>query len=546
MTAPSPQNLQIVANKKESPRQKMVGMMYLVLMAMLALNVQREVLNAFVTLNDGNNQSFRQSSASADAALGQLRFANGVDPEKAGPYFRSAESIHHASDSLIAWIEGLRKTLIAEEEGVEPQVADTLQLRYAERLDRYDACTRLLMGDKEDGSQGMARALREQVQTYVSSVHQTLSTHGLPAPASPFDFKDRTVEGESLSWEHATFYDTPLAACVPILNKYKSDARNLEVAALNALRARIDVDDIPVDTVLAKVNPVSNYVTLGESFRADVFLGAYSTTSAPEVVIGEVGEDGLLIGDGNAIPVTGGVGTVEIKPTRTGEHTVTGEVRIRDKQGQQRRYPFAQTYLVAQPTAVVAPSKMNVLYIGPENPLDISVPGIPDENIRVRVSGGNSIRKVAPGKFVCTLEKHSPRQVNVTVEAVLEDGTTRAFGSSPFRVRNLPKPEVRIADVWNTGGLNEAEFNYFNQLKPAYGSDFPFQLPLKVLRYTVGRQVSPSQYSEHTVQGGNFDRKTKQMFGACRPREKLYFTNILVEGQDGLQHEVNNLTVVRE
>ena len=378
-----------MASKKESPRQKMIGMMYLVLTAMLALNVQREVLDAFVTLDEGSARSLQAYSASNDALFGQLKFANNVDPDKAGSYFESAAQIRSESAALLGWIEALRKQLVQEEEGISPEEADTLQLRFTEKLDKYDASTRILIGPKDDASEGAARELRERLEAFMAQTNATLDGSAVAPVESPFDFSDRELDGEFEDWETFTFYDTPLAACVAMLHKTAADVRAVEYAALNGLLAQISVDDIPVDTVLARVIPTSNYVTLGEAYQADIFLGAYSTTSEPQVLIGEVDERGYLIGEGTPLEVADGIGRFEVKPGREGVHSYAGEVRITDKQGQVRRYPFRQRIPGGQAHGSgVAHGHANVMYIGPDNPLDVSVPGIPDERLVVSITGG--------------------------------------------------------------------------------------------------------------------------------------------------------------
>lgn len=518
--------------------------MYLVLTAMLALNVQREVLDAFVVLNEGSERSLETYAASNDALFGQIKFAMGVDPEKVKPYHDRAEHIRTATADMVHWMDDLSSELMQFEEGLSPEEADTVQLRFVEKLDLYDESTRILIGPKEDASEGSARELRNKLEEYVAAVNRELAPVDLPALDSPFEFAERKVDGESKAWEVFTFYDTPLAACIAILNKMATDVRAFEYNALSGLRGRIDVDDIPVDTVLARVIPASSYVTLGEAYKADIFLGAYSTTSEPEVLIGEVDANGFLIGEGDPLTVDGGVGQFTMTPQREGLHTYTGEVRIKDKQGQVRRYPFAQEFLAAKPSAVVSPSAMNVMYIGPDNPIDVSIPGIPEEKVKVTISGGNQIRKVGTGKYICKLVRGTPRNITVNVSAEVSGGEVKSFGSLPFRVLPLPRPYVRIADIQTTGKLNYAELKYFGQIKAEYEQNFPLKLdPPKVIRFKVFHMTRQGQPRERAFEGKNFDDKLKAFIESVPRGDAIQFREIMVQGIDGPVWEANNLTI---
>lgn len=521
----------------------MIGMMYLVLTAMLALNVQREVLDAFVTLDEGNQRTLLGLTEGNAALFGQLKFAHTVDAQKVGPYFRSGQTVRASSDSLISWMEALRIQLVREEEGIEAHEADTLTLRFTDKLDMYDASTRILIGQEADGSGGKAEELHLLLQGFLDLVNLELDQHAIAAVESPFDFSDRSMDGEMENWEVFTFYDTPLAACVAMLHKLEADVRSAEYSALSSLLAQISVDDIPVDTVLARVIPVSNYVTLGEAYKADIFLGAYSTTSEPQVLVGEVDANGYLVGEGTPLEVVDGIGSFEMKPTTQGMHSYAGEVRITDKRGQIRKYPFRQEYLAAKPTAVVSPTAMNVMYIGPDNPLDVSVPGIPDDKLVVSVTGSNSISKVGAGKYVCKLRPNSPRLVKVNVAARLEDGSTRSFGSLEFRARPLPDPKVRITDIYQDGKLTLNELKSFGGVKAEYDKNFEFAgLPLKVKSFKI-QYMKDGQPVDRSITGRSFQSLSDWLNGASRRNTQIVFRDILVEDVNGTVIKANNIYI---
>jgi len=119
-----------MAEKNMSPRQRMIGMMYLVLTAMLALNVQREVLDAFVVLNEGNEISKEATESRASAMYADFKFAHNLDPQKVDSYWKKAQTIKKESDEIVNWVDSLKSELVSITEGIDLAVADTISLSY--------------------------------------------------------------------------------------------------------------------------------------------------------------------------------------------------------------------------------------------------------------------------------------------------------------------------------------------------------------------------------------------------------------------------------
>ena len=533
-----------MAGHKETPRQKMIGMMYLVLTALLALNVQKEVLNAFVELDNGIQESMESGVNKLDALYADFKFAKNLDPEKTDKYWNDADAIRKMSEEMALEIDSIRNLIISKTEGIEPSVADTISLSNIQLLEAYDESTRILIGQKADGEGGAANELKLKLIDLELRINEILDKHQAAGINLPIDFSERDVEGENLTWEVGTFYDTPLAGSVAILSKIVNDVRNMEFAAVSRLFEKIDGEDIPIDTVLAKVIPKSNYVLLGENYESDVFLGAYSTTTDPIIRIGELNEDKTgFIGEYTELDVENGTGKLVFDTGSEGLFEYAGIVTIFDKQGNEKNYPFESSYLVARPSAVVSPTAMNVLYKGLDNPVSVSVPGIPDEDIVVNITGSSNISKISGNNYSIKLSNNAPSTVHVNVSAKKEDGSLSPMGSMEFRTKFLPKPYARIQDISSVGKMRKNEFKALQGIIPTYGDDFLFDLPLEVVSFKVNIKNVNGISNDRTNNGKRFKPELVERFKNIKVADDVLFHSIMIKGKDGKIHEVNDILI---
>ena len=534
-----------MAEKNMSPRQRMIGMMYLVLTAMLALNIQREVLDAFVVLNEGNEISKEATESRTEALYADFKFAHNLDPDKVGSYWEKAQVIKTESDEIVNWVDSLKTELVSISEGIDWAVADTIGLADVSAIDKYDDATRILIGSKEDGSTGMARELKTKLEGFERTVEMQFEDLPSAPPQATFDFSDHVDEDGAMNWEMHTFFESPLAAVTAILTKLQHDTRNLEFSAAGALLAMVDVEDIPIDTVLARAIPRSDYVLLGQEYSSEISLMAYSTTSAPEVILGDFNpETGQFEGETTQLDVTDGIGSFFFKPTREGIHSYEGAVKVRDKQGNERLFPFESEYLVARPSATVSATKMNVMYIGPKNPLSISVPGIPDDKVKVTITGGNKVKRTGKGEYVADLVVSTPREIEVVVSAEMDTGT-REMGRMKFRVKSLPEPSITFRGEKHL--VQASPFEIVNSsIRPQYANDFLFDLPLTLVSYTVVHQKRNNGSS--FPRGGKKGRLSEEkdirlMVEAAKLNETLWIEDVKVKDVNGKIWSCNSVKI---
>ena len=531
-----------MAGGKETPRQKMIGMMYLVLTALLALNVQREILDAFVLVNDGlettiDNFEEKNADLYADFAAAKTN-----DPGKFGSSYEKALQVQRLSDDLDQYVNELKIQLIMETEGVTAEVADTIGLRYVDAKDNTDIPTNIMIGQADDGEGGMAHELRLKIEDYKAQLLELLDQEDRAKVSLGLSTEGSMGEDEHENWEIHNFYDVPLAPDIVLLSKIQTDIKNAEYDIVSMLLGEKEKESIVFDTVLAKVVAPTSYVLLGEEYKADVFVAAYSTTQMPEMLLGDVDSTtGELTAFSDSLSVKDGIGQYAVKTDKEGTFSYSGVIKVKNKRGDVSSYPFESQYIVARPSATVSPMAMNVFYKGLDNPVAVSVPGVANENVQVSISGGNSIRRSGDGQFVVKLSNSSPREVKIRVSAVMANGDTKPMGEMPFRVKNLPKPYASVNGK-NGGEISKSTLMAAQGIRADYGPDFLFDLTAKVtsFRYSVKKGTTITE--PKIVRTNRFESAVKELVGRLRSGDKLYLDDVRAKGDDGVEHKLGSMT----
>lgn len=532
------------------PRQKMIGMMYLVLTALLALNISKDILDAFILVNNGLENTVVNYNEKNNLLYSDFDKAKALNPTKVTSFWERAQQARIFSRDLVAYIDKLKITLIKETDGVTQSEADTLLLKNVNNKDNFDIPTHILIGDKEDGSGGVARELRDKLIGYKESLVNLFSEMEQETLNLDLETADiQTTEGME-NWEMGNFFHTPLAASVTLLSKIETDIKNAEFEVVNKLFQSVTKEDFKFDKIEAKIIPNANYVVMGEQYQANVFVAAYNTTQNPQILIGKYDTaSNELSAVYDTVPVENGLGKYTVNTSKEGIFSYEGLINITSPSGEIKRYPFSSEYIVAKPSLVVSPDKMNVFYIGPPNPVSISVPGVASENIKATISGsGNRITKTANGKYDVKLVSNSPRDVNISVSATMPDGSSRSMGSMPFLAKKLPKPLASISRVSGEATINKNDFKGYKTVRANYGPEFIFNgLPLTLTNCKIevfrGGQLI---FEETKMKSQELTEETKKFFfDRLKKKDKVYFSKILardVNGQtqtlSGIQLEV--------
>ena len=522
-----------MSSVKMPPRQKMINMMYLVLTAILALNVSKEVLDAFAIMDAELVRSER-----AHEQRSQLEYTVFADmakqlPEKFGAKHSQALRVKAMADSLVHDIESIKIGVISKADGVDVSKLrgkdasgrDTLRALLAlEMKDDRDVLTEVLVGSEpaspREGA-GTAHELRVRISAFRDSlkVLSAAKPELVAALDGLFDFSDRRdASGTMNNWESFNFYDVPLAAGVATLSKLQADIRAAENDMVKWLYRSVEVDDFKFGTLTTAVVPQSSLIMAGDSFRADVFLAAYDPLNPPTVTLstGEVLPIGL---DGKA--------KLRMRGDQVGERAVEGRIRFEGPKGV-REFPYSTTYQVMAPLLVASPTKMNVLYRGVENPIDLSVPGVPMERVQASITTG-AIRRDGAG-WVATGMTGSA--ADVFASATMADGSVRRIGPVRFRVKNLPPPSPYIKDK----GPSDTRIP-LNDLKTAGGvavrTNTEFGDIWSAKSYTFTFQRGSGAPIVHECQGNAFTPSVKQVLERARPGDRVFFDMITAQLANG-------------
>jgi len=551
------------ANCPETGRQKMIGMMYLFLTAMLAINVSKSILDAFVVVNEGLEATNLTFESKNDIMYTQLEAARANDP-KAEPFFKASLKVKKLAEEMRVFISDLRVGVINEAEpkwGLEKgdEYVRTMPLHDIEAKDDYDTPTRYFVGVNDVIADGHARKLKEALAKYREDLLNILKDKNLEFNDKPNLIKNLGDLGintsdpehvdpdhpEEKEWESSHFYHLPLAAAVTMLSQIENQVQNAEATVVGKLLGAIGSLDFKFDTLAAKVIPKSSYIIRGGQYEADLFVAAFSTTADPKVYVGE-GYDsitGKLTGKIDSVPVVNGMGKLVVPATSIGPKKYAALIKIKNSStGEVKAYPlkingsYTTEYTVAAPSACVSPTKMNMLYIGVENPIDISVSGFPADKVSASISGGGG-RIYRKGKqWVVKVSKVGKSKINVSVKG--DDGKTKSMGSFPFRVSRIPKPTAKINK--SDGGLIRKNVLSKQTAIIATLENFAFDLSYRVTSYNVIVMIN-GYAKPMTIKGNRLTPKLKSLINKASKGSNVMFTNIKAMGPDNRNQKVNDI-----
>lgn len=243
------------------------------------------------------------------------------------------------------------------------------------------------------------------------------------------------ADHDGQSWAAYTFGGLPVAAIYPILRKYQADAQTTEALVITFLAAQMGRLERGYDKVAVFSSSPKNYILRGETYESYISLGAYSTKADFSV---SVGGRNLMIVDGKA--------KYTAKPSRIGEHSYTATIRVRNPlTGGIDVFQETFNYEVGAASISVAADKMNVLYVGVDNPITIAASDIPTSALKISVVGGVITSSGGYNNYTVQVEELG------TVTVLVTDSRTGKTYSFPFRAKRIPDPVVKLSN--KVGGL---------------------------------------------------------------------------------------------
>ncbi len=537
-------------NSKETPRQKMIGMMYLVLTCLLALNISREVLEGFVTINESiekTNSNFTTNTKMMMEAFDEA-IKNGHHEAK--PYYEKAKEVTTLTQKTFEYVDKLKHQVKQYTEDIKG--ADTMNMARIEKLDNFDKPTFLLIGaDEKKPKTGTysAKELRVTLETLTGELNKMIvgmkDKDGLKLPEKDFlilkdkiklftpndTYKDK--EGKPLTWEFKNFYNMPLAAVITNLSKIQSDIRNIEAEMVTTFASASSKLAVPFNVLQARIVPVSQYVQSGSPYTADVFLTASSTTFKSDnmqFILGEVDTaTGKINAGATILPIENGTGKINLPTSLAGHKDVNGWIKFKDGTGIYKYFKYNSEYIVANSAIAVSADKMNVMYIGVDNPISVSAAGVAPTDLIVNVKGcGATLINSGNGKYIAKVS--GVGACTVTVMQKTEGGIKQQGSPQVFRVKSFPNPPLRVGGKTTFGNLEMDQSKA--SIIAALGVDnsgFDFNAPFKVVGFTMSAYTNGRLSEEYKCTGSSLSGPALAELKRLKRGSKIFFENIKVE-----------------
>lgn len=542
-----------MSHSKETPRQKMISMMYLVLTCLLAINVSREVLEGFVTINEGLETTNSNFTTNTKKVMTAFEEAIQQGHHDCKPYFIKAKQVTALSQKTYDYVENLKKEVVKFTEDKEG--ADTLKLNAADRLDDFDRPTFMLIGSDEsklkEGAHS-AKELRQTIVTLTDSLTLMLEfmkdKDGLKLPEDDYfilkdkirgftpndDYKDK--EGKPLSWEMKNFNNMPLAAVVTNLSRIQSDIRRIEAEMVNSFAAASGKLSVKFNQMQARIVPVSQYVQSGTPYTADVFLSASSSDFKEDnlqFILGDVDTaSGKISADAKVLPMDGGMGKITLPTSLAGRKNINGWIKFREGNGTYKYFKYENEYTVANPAVAVSPDKMNVFYAGVDNPITVTAAGVAPTELVVSINGSNgTLKEIGNGKYVTRVSGTGTCAVSVFQKTAT--GLKAQGAPQVFRVKRIPSPPIRINN-YTSYDVFEIKLNEARNLTgiSVDNRGFDFSASFKVTSFMLTTVIN-GQGQEILCTGNQLSAAARQAISKLRTGSKMYIENIKVDAPDG-------------
>lgn len=520
----------------KEPRQLMINVMYIVLTALLALNVSAEVFNAFDMVYEG----LSKSSAALDQQNTMLPQAIKDRAKAKAEYAKYAERVGTANQygkELTAYIDEIMVYLIDQNGDKDGAISDGDYIYIdGEKTKKFkgernfDIVTNYLI-NQEKGKELHDKILeyREKFLTLIDEKDRATFDIGL-------NIDDETWKKSRMKrhdWADFTFSHMPLTATLPIFAKFKNDAKSTEAAVLNYLLGKVGGEDVVLDKFAVMSSPKRSYVIKGETFETNVFLSAAASSAS---------NTGVSISiNGQRVPVDkDGVASYKVAATSLGRKPYTATVTVTNPvTGETNSYKGEFEYEVGERSVTVSASKMNVFYIGVDNPVDVAASGISSNDLKVSMSGsgGGSISKTANGSYTVTVK--SPTRPGEFANVVVSAPGVNY--SSPFRVKPIPIPVAKLGDALG-GQINAGAFKAQKGLIPTL-EGFDFDAKCQVEGFRIVRVPRRDDPRPALNSGAGYKTEAQNLVNQATPGDRFYFENVRCKCPGWpAAREVNSLT----
>jgi gliding motility-associated protein GldM len=499
----------------------MISMMYLVLTAMLALNVSAAILNGYAQVDDSLHATIETMDEANRDTYMQFKAALDQNPEKVQSWYDKALEIKQSSDAFYKYVQDFKDEMVVQADGKNAK--KDARVREISKQDDTNVPQRYAINE------GNALKLKGAINDYREFMIKITGE----SPAVDEELRQTFVtprgvnaEGDSISWEDAMFNEMPMCACITVLTKLQSDIRHCEGRAVRYLLTQTDATDLRVNKFDAYVIPNSDYVVKGNTYKAQIILAAIDSTQAPEYYV-----------NGRKIQSNG---LFEMVANKVGQQKITGQIAYKDNQGVMKFVPFEREFTVGEPSATISNTDLNIMYRGYDNPFSISVPGIRNNQLDVKCKQATITKK--NDLWIIKPNAKSPDALTIEVYANIGNRDV-LMGSHKYRIKNLPRPDVYFEiDGYPTEDMKIPFVklrNPNNKFIASYGADGLVQAKFEIESF----QVRLPSGMTIPVTGNKFNKRALDAIGKLQLGTLITIISIKAKGPDGKEVGLRSLSI---
>ena len=518
-----------MAGGKETPRQKMIGMMYLVLTALLALNVSKEIIAAFVTINDKLDQSgavinntnlglygeFDKKKAALVATKGDMSIFNLWSGKAMDMKKETAKIVGYIlseSNEMIKMAEGGQDWVANKDE--DGNITELRSLLDISAMDNYDIPTNLFIGGNPQQPIARGTDIRKNIHEYRDKVAVMMAEYkqgdkkwtftppndlsGLNdalKTANPLDttkiaqfYRSMTLpekltvkdggKTKEMPWPSVMFDHAPIVAAAAMFTALKVDIKNGESIAAEFMLGKIDAPSFNFNKIEPLAFARTGYINQGDSLNLSVMIAAYDSNEVSKI------KYGINSTDPGTWTQTEGV--IGLKGSTPGEYKVNGVIGVKER-GETTWKPWEFRYTVGKPTGAVSLPEMNVLYRGYQNKVTGAASGFPSYKL---VGGGNvTLSKGSGDTYIAS--PGAGREATIIIQGISEDGTSAKLGDFKFRVMNMPKPNIYLGGLEDGQEAAAATVKAQTRLFAKYGPEIPLEANFTIKSWEVNVTGAP-------------------------------------------------------
>lgn len=522
-------------NCPETPRQKMIGMMYLVLTAMLALNVSADILNGFNRIRHSLESADKTTVERTADVLANFEATCAKDEgtrKKYGEWLEIAKKVHEESDAFYQYVETFKMDII--------HMVDKKAEHWPEKFEGGDNthAAHLYALNGVPGSR-RADALKERMAQYIN--YMTVIESGCikdrydanPKFAHDWDLKTDMFkalfntdpvqgnEGQMLAWENSIFHEMPAAAVIAVLTKYQNDIRLAENDMISFLFAQGGTSSMSANFAQALVMSETPYVLQGNHYKAKIVSALVDTNALPRFFINGKEYDGYY----------------DVVASSVGEQTFTGYMLLPEDS---TRYPFEGKYTVGAPSATISNVDLNVMYEDYDNKFSVSVPGVAPNKVRVSLTNATCTQE--NGLYVVKVKKGSKE---VTMETFAEiDGKQQLMSTQKFSVKPLKKSSSFFTyNGQDYDDENPVKKDYLlnsnGYVRAGYPSDEVLQMDFEVRSFAI---LFPNQKIVSS-KGNHFSPEQIKEIRNVKAGQTITIRNILTRSKTGAEGSARSVTI---